>query len=334
MSISTNATMLRCCYLFYQDQMTIQQIAERLDISRFKVSRHLKEAQRRGIVEVQFHDPNVEFERLGLELEQLLGLRQAIVVPTPYGASPESVRLAVGRAGADIFNDVTPETSVAITWGRTVAHMVDSLPADRLQAKRVVDLAGGFGEISSSVSARAVTLRSAEKLGAECVQVPAPTIVGSVETARSLLAEPSIRRVLDLAAASQIAVTGIGPLNEDSLLVKSGFLSDADLDLLRAKGAVGSVIGRFYDVDGNELDTEFRDRAIALDLERFKKIPSRIAFAGGESKLDSLVGLARGRLISTLVTDSQTAAALAARFKSSAMDEDASPARVGVREET
>lgn len=314
--------MLRCCYLFYQEQMTIQQVAERLDISRFKASRYIKEAQRRGIVEVQFHDPNVEFESLALSLEQALGLREAIVVPTPYGASPDSIRLAVGRAGADLFNEINAETTIGITWGRTVAYMVDSLPGDRLRAKRVVDLAGGFGEISSSVSARAVTLRSAEKLEAECVQVPAPTIVGSVESARSFLAEGSIRRALELAAQSDIAVTGIGPLNEDSLLVKSGFLSDADLAALKAAGAVGSIIGRFYDINGREVESEFRHRAIALDLERFKAIKTRIAFAGGESKVDSLVGLARGGLVSALVTDSQTASALLTHFKTTATGTD------------
>lgn len=316
MSLSNNALLLRCCYLFYQKQMTIQEIAERLGISRFKVSRHLKDAQKRGVVEVQFHDPNVEFERLGLQLEQGLGLKQVVVVPTPYGAAADSVRLAVGRAGVHLFSDITPETVIGITWGRTVANMVDNLPSEKLQAKRVVDLAGGFGQISSSVSARAVTLRSAEKLKAECVQLPAPTIMDSIATAKSLLGESSIRRALELAAGSDIAVTGVGPMNSDSLLFRSGFLSDADLAKLEAMHAVGSVIGRFYDINGDEVDSEFRERAIALSLDDFRKIPERIAFGAGETKVDSIVGLARGHLVTALVTDSQTATALLERVES------------------
>lgn len=310
MSLSNDAIMLRCCYLFYQEQMTIQEIAERLGISRFKVSRFLKDAQKRGIVEIQFHDPNVEFERLALELEQGLGLRQVVVVPTPYEAAPDAIRVAVGRAGASLLADVTPETIVGITWGRTISYMVDSLPSERLQAKQVIDLAGGFGQISSSVSARAVTLRTAEKLKAECVQLPAPTIVGSAQTARSFLEEPSIRGPLALVASADIAITGIGPMTSDSLLCRSGFLSEADLERLRGLNAVGSVIGRFYDIDGNEVDSEFRDRAIALSLDEFRRIPERIAFGGGETKVESIIGLARGKLISVLVTDSQSATAL------------------------
>ncbi len=311
MSVSRNAEMLRCCVLYYQEQLAIQQIAERLNISRFKVSRYLKEAQGRGIVEVQIHDPNVEFEHLALRVEQALGLDEVVVVPTPFEASSESIRLAIGRAGSALFDDVTPETSVSITWGRTIAYMVDSLPGGKLNGHRVVDLAGGFGEVSSSVSSRAVTLRTAEKLNAECVQVPAPTIVGNAETARSLLAEDSIRRALDLAAESQIAVTGIGPVSKDSLIYLSGFMTDADITALRKKhGAVGSIIGRFYDIEGREVESEFKSRAIALEMDRFLSIPKRIAFAGGQAKLDSLIGVARGGLITTLVTDSQTATAL------------------------
>ena len=321
MSVSRNAEFLRCCVLYYQEQLAIREIAARLDISRFKVSRHLKDAQRRGIVEVQFHDPNVEFEQLALQVEQALGLEEVVVVPTPYGGTSESIRLAVGRAGSEIFNDVTQETSVSITWGRTIAHMVDSLPTEKLNAKRVVDLAGGFGEVSSSVSARAVTLKTAEKLNAECVQVPAPTIVGSVDVAKAFLDESSIRRALDLSAESEVAVTGIGPVSQDSLLFESGFLTEKDISFLREKKkAVGSIFGRLYDIDGNEVDSEFQDRAIALEMDKFLRIPKRIAFAGGETKLESLVGVVRGKLITTLVTDSQTATALLDAFNATVAD--------------
>ena len=316
MSNSRNAEMLRCCVLYYQEQITISEIAARLDISRFKVSRHLKCAQQREIVKIQFHDPNIEFEHLALKVEKTLGLEKVIVVPTPYGGTNEAIRLAVGRAGVDLFDHITPDTSISITWGRTIAHMADSLPADKLVAKRIVDLAGGFGEVSSSVSARAAAFRTAEKFNAECVQVPAPTIVGNAQVAKSLLTESTICRALDLASQSEIAVTGIGPISQDSLLFESGFLTNDDIVVLSEEmGAVGSIMGRFYDINGNEVRSELQSRTIALEIDRFLKIPQRIAFAGGETKLDSLIGAARGNLITTLVTDSQTAKALVEAFE-------------------
>jgi DNA-binding transcriptional regulator LsrR (DeoR family) len=188
--------------------------------------------------------------------------------------------------------------------------MVDNLPNEKLQARMVVDLAGGFGQISSSLSARAVTLRSAEKLKAECVQLPAPTIVDSVSAARSMLNETTIRRTLELAAQAHVAVTGIGPITLESLLYQSGFVSEDEMRRLQERGAVGSIIGRFYDINGSELVSEFRDRAIALSLDAYRRIPERIALGAGDGKVQSIIGLARGQLITTLVTDSQTATTL------------------------
>jgi DNA-binding transcriptional regulator LsrR (DeoR family) len=315
MNLSKNALLLRCCYLFYQENLTIQEIAQQMNISRFKVSRYIKEAQEKGIVQVQFHDPGIEHERLAMQMEQTLPFKRVIVVPTPYDTDVDGSRLAVGRAAVDLFQDLAPETTLGITWGRTVAYMVDNLPADRLQIRSVVELAGGFGQITTDLSARAVTLRSAEKLKAECVQLPAPIITDSVLSARSMMAESSIRNTLELAAQADVAVTGIGPINLDSLLHRSGFLSSEDFWQLRESGAVGSIIGRFFNLHGEECDTDYRDRAIALTLPTFCQIPERIALAAGKHKVDSLVGLANGQLITTLVTDSETALEVLERYQ-------------------
>ena len=223
MSLPKDAQLLRSCYLFYQENMTMQEIAKQLHISRFKVSRYIKEAVEKGIVQVHFHDSNIEHEKLGLQLERTFPIKQAVVVPTPYRSDISGVRLAVGQAGARLLADIKPETALSITWGRTIAHLVENLPTDQLKAQRVVDLAGGFGQITDVISARAVTLQLARKLNAECYQLPAPTIVENIATAHALLDEPIIRRMLGKASESDIAIMGVGPTNLDSLLHRSGY---------------------------------------------------------------------------------------------------------------
>ena len=88
----------------------------------------------------------------------------------------------------------------------------------------MVDLAGGFGQISDVISARAVTLQLARKLNAECYQLPAPIIVENIATAHALMEEPIIRKMLGKAAESDIAIMGVGPTDLDSLLHRSGYL--------------------------------------------------------------------------------------------------------------
>ena len=288
----------------------MQEIAKQLHISRFKVSRYIKEAVEKGIVQVHFHDSNIEHEKLALQLERSFPIKLAVVVPTPYRSDISAVRLAVGQAGACLLADIKPETSLSITWGRTIAHLVDNLPSDQLKAQRVVDLAGGFGQVTDEISARAVTLQIARKLNAECFQMPAPTIVENIETARALSNEPIIRNTLAIASESDIAIMGVGPTGVDSLLYRSGYLSERDFAHLKESHAVGSIFGRFYDLKGRECDTEFRERAIALTFDNLRKIPERIALTMGAHRIEAILGLIYGELITTLVTDSDTATAV------------------------
>lgn len=313
MSLPKHSHLLRSCYLFYHENMTMQEIAKQLHISRFKVSRYIKEAVDKGIVQVHFHDSNIEHEKLALQLERTFPIKLAVVVPTPYRSDISAVRRAVGQAGARLLADITPETSLSITWGRTIAHLVETLPSDRLKAQRVVDLAGGFGQVTDEISARAVTLQIARKLNAECFQLPAPIIVENIATAHALSCEPIIRNTLERAAQSDIAIMGVGPTDVDSLLYRSGYVTETDFERLQARDAVGSIFGRFYDLNGRECDTEFRDRAIALTLEDLRKIPERIALTMGAHRIQAILGLMYGELITTLVTDSDTATAVLER---------------------
>ena len=288
----------------------MQDIAKQLQISRFKVSRYIKEAVEKGIVQVHFHDSNIEHEKLALQLERSFPIKLAVVVPTPYRSDISAVRLAVGQAGASLLADIKPEISLSITWGRTIAHLVDNLPSDQLNAQRVVDLAGGFGQVTDEISARAVTLQIARKLNAQCFQLPAPTIVENIATAQALSNEPIIRNTLEKASESDIAIMGVGPTDVDSLLFRSGYVSERDFAHLKDSKAVGSIFGRFYDLNGRECDTEFRERAIALTFEDLRKIPERIALTMGAHRIQAILGLMYGELITTLVTDSDTASAV------------------------
>ena len=310
MSLPKHSHLLRSCYLFYHENMTMREIAKELRISRFKVSRYIKEAVEKGIVQVHFHDSHIEHEKLALQLERTFPIKLAVVVPTPYRSDISAVRLAVGQAGASLLAGIKPETSLSITWGRTIAHLVDNLPSDQLKAQRVVDLAGGFGQVTDEISARAVTLQIARKLNAQCFQLPAPTIVENIATAHALSIEPIIRNTLEIASESDIAIMGVGPTDVDSLLYRSGYVSESDFAQLKASHAVGSIFGRFYDLDGRECDTEFRDRAIALKFEDLRKIPERIALTMGAHRIQAILGLLYGELITTLVTDSDTAIAV------------------------
>lgn len=92
---------------------------------------------------------------------------------------------------------------------------------------------------------------------------------------------------------------------------------------LKASAAGGSIFGRFYDLSGRECATEFRERAVALTFDDLRKIPERISLTMGAHRIQAILGLMHGELITTLVTDRDTATAvLDKRFASQGMRSD------------
>src|SRR5215213_2455070 len=86
--------------LYYLRDETQQEIAERLHISRPKVSRLLQEAQEQGIVRITISPPTGLHLALETELETRFGLEEVQVVEVEAGHPAEVRRRQVGSAAA------------------------------------------------------------------------------------------------------------------------------------------------------------------------------------------------------------------------------------------
>jgi DNA-binding transcriptional regulator LsrR (DeoR family) len=308
--LDRESLLLRCAHLFYNDKMNIQTIGTKLGISRFRVSRYLREAEEKGIVKIEINDDKLIYESLACDLQKKYGVGRVIIVPVTATMDEDLVRKMVGQKCAELLASVRQDFTIGITWGRTIAHMTESVPESGLKVRRVAELTGGPGLIDAGIPTNTLAM-FARKLLTHCYQMPSPIIVSSVEIGRSLKQDRSIRTTLEMSKTSEIAICGIATLDNRSMLFRAGFIDEADLAYLKAKGAVGSILGRFFDKDGQEIDSEFKERVISVDFEDFRKIPERIILAGGWGKAECIRGLLRGGLVSTIITDNITASALA-----------------------
>ncbi len=75
---------------------------------------------------------------------------------------------------------------------------------------------------------------------------------------------------------------------------------------LQARGAVGEIIGQFYDIVGRVISYELDDRLVGLDLERIRSLPFVIAVAGGVGREQAILGALRQGFIKVLITDFDT----------------------------
>ena len=78
---------------------------------------------------------------------------------------------------------------------------------------------------------------------------------------------------------------------------------------LRLAGAVGDVMGQFFDRMGRPIEHPFNRRAIALPIDDLARIPTVVLVAGGNHKIAAIAAALTARLATVLISDEETAAA-------------------------
>src|ERR1700684_3393070 len=107
----------RVASMYYLDDMTQDQIAKQLGLSRPKVWRLLRQAKETGVVEITVNLPASLAMPVETELTSRFGLSGAILVADQHDES--AIRAQVGRAAAGLVDRLLPDGgTLAIGMGR------------------------------------------------------------------------------------------------------------------------------------------------------------------------------------------------------------------------
>lgn len=328
--------LVKVAQLYHLQSLNQDQIGRQLGVSRSKVSRMLKEARERGLVEISIHYParfSLELER---QLEAEFGLREAVVVNAGGVAGGQVVSSVAGAASDYVLRVLQPGDTLGVSGGQTVALTVQVMPASAAEQVSVVQLGSGVAYLGERVSytSAEVALQSAQKLGSmdRLVLIPVPSLLDSETIRDALLRDTGVQRAMALLSTCTVALVGIGALGGITRGVASngvshdgadGVTSDAQLRQkrrphtppgtadevteLREAGAVGEICARYFDIRGQPCLTSLDKRMVGLDLYQLRDVPLVVAVACGKQKAAAILGAVRGGYVKSLVTDDSTA---------------------------
>ncbi len=213
--ISEDDLMARAARLHYEFDLTHEQVASTLGVSRVKVTRMLKKARQIGLVQITVLTELSLFMTMEEQLCSRFGLMRAVVVPdaVSHERGPLS---AVARGGASFLNQiVTDNVVVAVGLSRTVAEIPRWLGVVNPVDVRFVSLVGasraaGGGARSPYLATDALAIA----YSGTAEHLHAPVIVRSRSMAEELVLEPSVAEPLARAAAADAAFVGIGGIED------------------------------------------------------------------------------------------------------------------------
>ena len=303
-------------HLYYMQEMTQTEIAQRLGFSTAKVNRLLLQAREQGYVNITIRTPFQQLFELEDRLKAVFGLQEAMVIPALADSSSSPLN-ALGNIAAEYLLDHLRDGDVlGIGGGTAINAMYQALAPARTYQVEVVPLLGAVqGEITHDVNYLATHI--AERLGGKAYQLHAPAFVDTREHCEALRSMAPVKEILDIARRANIALVGVGTVDADvSRFVQFMALSAEEMkSIAESCGGVGDINAFIYDIEGRPCLHEYVERVVGLTLAELKNIPYRIGVAATEAKARPLYGALRGGYLHALITDETAARGILALFE-------------------
>ncbi len=292
----------RVAWLYYENDLNQQEIAEKLKLSRSKVLRLLQSSREMGFVKIHLDIDSSLLFSLEQQLCRLAGIEECLIVP-----EGEDVLASIGKAMAYRFNEALRSCqAIGVGGGRTLYSFARELdPPDKIVTKEIVAL---IGNTKPNLAIEPFDLASilATKLPVEFFHVWGPSAVATKHEAEVLLQMPSIKAVLEKAENVDIGFVGIGDMYNSSF-IRYGYVEGHELENVAESGMVGEVLGRFFDINGNTFVKDINELHISINLPAKCRL---IGVAGGLEKVKPIVGALRTGWLKGLITDESAAKAV------------------------
>lgn len=303
----------KVAWLHYVDNLTQQEIADRLELSRPKVGRLLQTALSTGIVEIRLAENVTANVKLSRRLEERLGLKEVIVVEST-GDDVLDRRL-VGKAAAVYLQRVLKgKFTLGVGIGLTVNEIIPFLHSNHeFSQSTIIGISGGFSY--PEISSIEMNVRLSERLGARAESIYAPFILDTASARAVIYKERYVRSQLEKAAKCNIVITGVGAITETNHFFHLGYIDKKNHEFLLKQNAIGEIMARFYDIDGRVIPNDLDLRMIGLDLEQLRSIPTVVGMATNEIKAASVLGGVRSGALNVLIIDDRLARAVIALEK-------------------
>ena len=302
---------VRASWLSYVGGYSQEQIAKRLGVSRIKTHRLIASAHKRGLIKLSINHSLSDL----IDLEDRLSKRFKLDVCTlaPKIGNDKSVQTdadwtALGMAGAQFLKrqlQTTSALTIGLGWGRTLGAVAEQTCYKANANHRVVALIGSLTR-HSAANPYDVIHKLVDRTGAEGYYLPVPHIADTLADKAVFVAQKNMQDMLALARKSDVCLVGIGQCTPHSFLKESKLITAKEFSALKKAGAVGDLIGRFFNAKGELVNSEVNARSIGLELDELAQRKA-IGIAGGLDKVKAIYAALKSGVLSGLITDEQVA---------------------------
>lgn len=293
---------------YYEHEQTQEEIANRFGISRIKVGRLLKKARAEGIVEINVKYHPIFSSKIEQQFVKLFGIKRALIA-VDHQDEEEQRRQVAALVTNYLSSSLKNGMTVAVGQGRNVAAVASHIGIFPEKQCKFICGIGGTLRNGELIDADHISRNLARKFNGTSETLYAPAYVENRELKTAFLQNRVVKDTLERASKADIALVGLGDMNENSYMVQLGWFSPQEItDASINHGVIGEIAGYgFLDIQGRPADTVMNDRVIGLSLEELKSIPCVIAIASENTKATAILGALRSGVIDIIATSASNA---------------------------
>jgi DNA-binding transcriptional regulator LsrR (DeoR family) len=292
--------MIKASWYYYLENKTQQTISDLLGISRMRIIRLLDKAQQTGIVQFKIRAEYAGRIQVERQLIEAYRLKDAFVIPTPAEADIGEINDTIAEAAAMyISTRIQSNDFINIGYGDTAGKTLNNLAKTAETPISCISLTGGVGIYLPNARSNVFNAR--------LFLIPAPLLVSSKDMVNAIKEENSVKEIFRMVSLASFTIVGIGGMNDEATILKTGVLSASDFLYLKMHGAVGDILCHFIDKRGNVIVTPLEDRLVSTSLETLKSLPNVIGVAAGKDKLEAVKGALSLGYMDILITNEDTA---------------------------
>lgn len=270
--------------MYYERNMTQNEIAREINVSRPMVSKLLAQAREVGIVTIIIDDSADECPRLAKRIQHSMDLKKVVVVPESEDDAEETENRLAVSAFEQIKSMSEHGGRLGLGWGKFIRRIcrLDTAPIFT-GINKVAPLMGGFNSPLAFEHCNGLAFDLAEMIGAEAEPVYIPAVLTGGEEKAAAMRLPAYSEAQSRWDDLDAAVLEIFP-PEDS------------------GGPVGSVLGYGFDFEGGLSQRE--DSCFGAGIEQIKKAGNRLAVASAETIPEVILSaLKTGLFTHAVITD-------------------------------
>lgn len=296
--------LIKVAKLYYYGNMSQENIASTMNLSRPKISRLLSEARTLNIVQIKIKDGDNGFAEYAEKIQNHFNIEKVIIAPS--GTSDEQTKQNLGLYASSYLNSMLDDNmKIGISWGTTLRYFTKQFKAEKsISNGKVVQLVGGTYSESLDIDGRELVKELAMKLNCDHSILQAPLIVHNPKLRDLLMEEPDVIAHFKLIDQLDMAFVGIGSAYyKDSIAYKAKYISEKEGQELNKIGVVCDICSQQLLLDGTCPQTFLSSRIVGTSIPQLDKIPNVVGIACGNKKTLPIISALNGKHVNTLIID-------------------------------